>query len=96
MSAVGSQFFAVFFLLNRLLMVKIHPLSDPLQWTCSGFPAATSDLFRKPPEAHVILKIVPKAGYECTQENQPMTAKESRDRKLTWVSEQYLDVVSAF
>jgi hypothetical protein len=45
----------------------------------------------------VILKIVPKAGYECTQEkNRPMRANESRNRNLMPLSEQIFELVSAF
>jgi hypothetical protein len=41
-------------------------------------------LFRKPP---VILKIVPKAGYDMfIRENRPMTEKVSRNRNLNAAS----------
>ncbi len=42
------------------------PSSNPLQRACSGFlkPPVALKFFRNPPP--VILKIVPKAGYECT------------------------------
>jgi hypothetical protein len=45
---------------------------------CSVFQVAAYDWLRKSP---VILKIVPKAGYDMyTREDLPMTAKESRNR----------------
>jgi hypothetical protein len=53
----------------------------------------TLQLFRKPP---VILKIVLKAGHECTLytgENEPMREKESRNRNLLRLSEQSLKLV---
>ncbi len=44
-----------------------------------------------------VLKMVPKAGYKCTLEKiDQMRAKESRDSNLMWLSEQFLELVSAF
>jgi len=51
-------------------------------------------LFLNPP---VIMKIVPKAGYECTivhlytGKNGPMRAKQSRNRNLMRLTEQLLN-----
>ncbi len=53
------------------------PSSNPLQRACSGFliaVCASKSCFRNP---SVILKIVPKARYECSLENWPMRAKKA-------------------
>jgi hypothetical protein len=47
----------------------------------------------------VILKIVPKASHECTLEisnNQTIRARESRNRNLMLLSEQFIELVSVF
>ncbi len=54
----------------------------------------TLKVVRKPP---VILKIVPKAGYELySGEIQPMRVNEGRSRYLLLLAEQSLELVSVF
>jgi hypothetical protein len=44
------------------------PSSNPLQRACSGFLIADCALKSCPQNLPVVLKIVPKVGYECTLE----------------------------
>ncbi len=64
------------------------PSSNPFPGACSGFLISAcvskncSETRLRP------LKIVPKAGFECTLEkNRPMRAKESWNRSLMGLSE---------
>jgi hypothetical protein len=50
------------------------PSSNPLQRACSGFLTAAC-AFKSCSETPVILKIVPKAGYECTLEESTNESK---------------------
>jgi hypothetical protein len=59
------------------------PSSNPLQKACSGLLIAACSF-------KLVPKMVPKAGYECTLEkNLPMRVKESLNRNLMWLSEQF-------
>ncbi len=77
-----------------------NPSRNPLQRACSGFLIAACVSKSCSKSRWWSLKIVPKAGYECTVQytvkNRPMRAKESQDRNLMQLSEQYLELKSIF